>query len=146
MSSGRGEGEGTKALRDQEGKSRDRNWPGGLELWPGRLLDTGQPLLGPGRAQTCCCWIAPCSPDFMGNSMVGCSISSINSIFKMAGAKRNRSLALTWPSWPDFDLWFKGVPQMNSTPGARWNEGPLQYSGLQNSMDCLVHGVAKSRT
>ena len=22
----------------------------------------------------------------------------------------------------------------------------LQYSGLQNSMDCIVHGVAKSRT
>ena len=23
---------------------------------------------------------------------------------------------------------------------------PLQYSGLKNSMDCIVHGVAKSRT
>ena len=23
---------------------------------------------------------------------------------------------------------------------------PLQYSGLENSMDCKVHGVAKSRT
>ena len=23
---------------------------------------------------------------------------------------------------------------------------PLQYSGLQNSMDCIVHGVEKSRT
>ena len=23
---------------------------------------------------------------------------------------------------------------------------PLQYSGLQNSMDCIVHGVTKSRT
>ena len=23
---------------------------------------------------------------------------------------------------------------------------PLQYSGLENSMDCLVHGVAKSQT
>ena len=23
---------------------------------------------------------------------------------------------------------------------------PLQYSGLENSMDCLVHGVAKSWT
>ena len=22
---------------------------------------------------------------------------------------------------------------------------PLQYSGLENSMDCIVHGVAKSR-
>ena len=23
---------------------------------------------------------------------------------------------------------------------------PLQYSGLENSMDCIVHGAAKSRT
>ena len=23
---------------------------------------------------------------------------------------------------------------------------PLQYSGLQNSMDCIVHGVAESQT
>ena len=23
---------------------------------------------------------------------------------------------------------------------------PLQYSGLENSMDCIVHGVAKNRT
>ena len=23
---------------------------------------------------------------------------------------------------------------------------PLQYSGLENSMDCMVHGVSKSRT
>ena len=23
---------------------------------------------------------------------------------------------------------------------------PLQYSGLENSMDCIVHGVAKSPT
>ena len=23
---------------------------------------------------------------------------------------------------------------------------PFQYSGLENSMDCIVHGVSKSRT
>ena len=23
---------------------------------------------------------------------------------------------------------------------------PLQYSGLENSMDCIVHGVAKNQT
>ena len=23
---------------------------------------------------------------------------------------------------------------------------PLQYSGLENAMDCMVHGVSKSRT
>ena len=26
------------------------------------------------------------------------------------------------------------------------NGYPLQYSGLENSMDCIVHGVSKSRT
>ena len=39
----------------------------------------------------------------------------------------------------------------SSIPGSEWSaeEGigyPLQYSGLENSMDCIVHGVAKSRT
>ena len=26
-----------------------------------------------------------------------------------------------------------------------WKGYPLQYSGLDNSMDCVVHGVAKNR-
>ena len=37
------------------------------------------------------------------------------------------------------------IPVLGRSPG----EGkgyPLQYSGLENSMDCIVHGVAKSRT
>ena len=37
------------------------------------------------------------------------------------------------------------IPGLGGSPG----EGkgfPLQYSGLENSMDCLVHGVAKSWT
>ena len=38
-----------------------------------------------------------------------------------------------------------------STPGLRrspgeWKGYPLQYSGLENAMDCIVHGVAQSRT
>ena len=38
-----------------------------------------------------------------------------------------------------------------SIPGSGRSTGegigyPLQYSGLENSMDCLVHGVAKSWT
>ena len=40
---------------------------------------------------------------------------------------------------------------LSSIPGLRrslgeWNRYPLQYSGLENFMDCIVHGVAKSRT
>jgi len=41
----------------------------------------------------------------------------------------------------DLDL----IPGLGRPPG----EGkgyPLQYSGLENSMDCRVHGVAKSWT
>ena len=37
------------------------------------------------------------------------------------------------------------IPVLKRCPG----EGkgyPLQYSGLENSMDCIVHGAAKSRT
>ena len=37
------------------------------------------------------------------------------------------------------------IPRLGRSPG----EGkgyPLQYSGLKNSMDCIVHGVAKSQT
>ena len=41
----------------------------------------------------------------------------------------------------DLDL----IPVLGRSPG----EGkgyPLQYSGLKNSRDCVVHGVAKSQT
>ena len=37
------------------------------------------------------------------------------------------------------------IPELGRSPG----EGigyPLQYSGLENSMDCIVHGVSKSWT
>ena len=34
---------------------------------------------------------------------------------------------------------------LGRSPGEE-NGYPLQYSGLENSMHCIVHGVAKSRT
>ena len=37
------------------------------------------------------------------------------------------------------------IPGLGRSPG----EGkgyPLQYSGLENSVECIVHGVAKSQT
>ena len=37
------------------------------------------------------------------------------------------------------------IPGLGRSPGEK-NGHPLQYSGLENSMDCVVHGVAKSRT
>ena len=43
------------------------------------------------------------------------------------------------------------VGDLGSIPGSRRSPGegngcPLQYSGLENSTDCIVHGVAKSWT
>ena len=37
------------------------------------------------------------------------------------------------------------IPGLGRSPGERKGY-PLQYSGLENSMDCIVHGVAKSLT
>ena len=37
------------------------------------------------------------------------------------------------------------IPGLGRSPGEE-NGYPLQYSGLENSMDCIVHRVAKSRT
>ena len=31
-------------------------------------------------------------------------------------------------------------------PSGEWKGYPLQYFGLENSMDCIIHGVAKSQT
>ena len=58
------------------------------------------------------------------------------------------SWASLWLSWlriclqwgrPGFDPWVGKIP---------WKRKgyPLQYSGLENSMDCIVHKVAKSQT
>ena len=37
------------------------------------------------------------------------------------------------------------IPALGRSPGAG-KSYPLQYSGLENSTDCIVHGVANSRT
>ena len=37
------------------------------------------------------------------------------------------------------------IPGLGKSPG-EGNSYPLQYSGLENSMDYIVHGVAKSWT
>ena len=39
----------------------------------------------------------------------------------------------------------ESIPGLGRVPGG--GKGfPLQYSGLENSMDCVVHGVTKSQT
>ena len=37
------------------------------------------------------------------------------------------------------------IPGLGRSPG-EGNSCPLQYSGLENSMDCIIHGVTKSWT
>ena len=37
------------------------------------------------------------------------------------------------------------IPGLGRSPGEEKGY-PLQYSGLENSMECIVHGIAKSRT
>ena len=37
------------------------------------------------------------------------------------------------------------IPGLGKCPG-EGNGYPLQYSGLENSMDCIVYGVTKSQT
>ena len=37
------------------------------------------------------------------------------------------------------------IPGLGRSPG-EGNSYPLQYSGLENSMDCIVHGVAETDT
>ena len=37
------------------------------------------------------------------------------------------------------------IPGLGRSPG-EWKGYSLQYSGLEYSMDCIVHGVAKSQT
>ena len=37
------------------------------------------------------------------------------------------------------------IPELGRSPG-EGNGYPLQYSCLENSMDCIVHGVAKCQT
>ena len=37
------------------------------------------------------------------------------------------------------------IPELGRSPGER-KDYPLRYSGLENSIDCIVHGVAESQT
>ena len=37
------------------------------------------------------------------------------------------------------------IPRLERSPG-EGDSYPLQYSGLENSMDCIFHGIAKSLT
>ena len=44
-----------------------------------------------------------------------------------------------------WETWVLSIPGLGRSPG-EGKDYPLQYSGLENSMDCIVHGVPKSQT
>ena len=50
-----------------------------------------------------------------------------------------KNLPAMWETWVQSLGWEDPLEKGKATY-------PLQYSGLENSMDCIVHGVAKSRT
>ena len=45
---------------------------------------------------------------------------------------------------PTWEIWVQSLGWED--PLVKGNSYLLQYSGLENSMDCIVHGVSKSRT
>ena len=51
------------------------------------------------------------------------------------------TIARTWkqPKWPSIGKWRKDVVYIWKRKGY-----PLQYSGLENPRDCIVHGVANT--
>ena len=59
--------------------------------------------------------------------------------------------AVGLPLWPSCKEFTCNVGDLGATSGLGRSPGegkgyPLQYSGLENSMDCIVHGFAKSQT
>ena len=43
-------------------------------------------------------------------------------------------------------MWETWVPSLGWEDPMERERLPLQYSGLENSMDCIVHGITKNRT
>ena len=74
---------------------------------------------------------------------------SINSVPFMLKRPPSRLLSTCFPggssgkesAWNTGDL--GSIPGLGGSPG-EGNDSPLQHSGLENSMDCIIHGVAKS--
>ena len=77
----------------------------------------------------------------------------------LPGSERSAGEGIDYPlqySWASLVAQLvKNLPAMWETwvPSLGWEDSPgegkgylFQYSGLENSMDCIVHGVPKSRT
>ena len=77
----------------------------------------------------------------------------LKKILKMVGAKIQSPLINQLYDFPDSSVGKESacnagdlgsIPGLGKSPGEE-KGNPLQYSGLENSMDCIVHGVAKSQ-
>ena len=68
---------------------------------------------------------------------------------RSTGERIGYPLRYSWASLVAYLV--KNPPAMGSIPGLGRSPGEgkgysLQYSGLENSMDCVIHGVTKSQT
>ena len=54
------------------------------------------------------------------------------------GGSADKESAVMWETWVASLSW--------EDPPGEGNSYPLQYSGLENSMDCIAHGVSTSQT
>ena len=66
---------------------------------------------------------------------------------------KGRALKMGWgfPGGSEVKAFACNARDLGSIPGLGRSPGegkgyPLQYSGLENSLDCIVHGIAKGRT
>ena len=84
--------------------------------------------------------------DFPGGPVVKtlCFQCSRPQGFPSGSASKNPSAM--WEIKPRFDPWVRKIPWRRERLLFWKREYPLQCSGLENSMVCIVHGVTKSRT
>ena len=107
------------------------------EYWSGQPFPSPGDLTNPG--------IKPRSPPLQADSLPAEPLGQPNYLREVLIMKYGLPW---WLSWERICLpWWRpgSIPGLVRSPG----EGkgyPLQYSGLQNSIDCIVHGVTKSQT
>ena len=99
--------------------------------------------------------ILHCFPDISADKVCTCNAGdpgSIPALGRSPGEGIGHPLQYSWLPGDSVGKEFTcNVGDLSSTPGLGRSPGegkgyPLEYSGLENSMDCIVHGVTKSRT
>ena len=82
------------------------------------------------------------------------SFTLFNRLFSYSLLSAIRVVSFAYLGFPDSSVGKESACKagdLGSIPGLGRSSGegkgyPHQYSGLENSMDCIVHGAAKSRT